>query len=182
MKKALGLIEFKTVPIAVFAVDAMLKEGRVELIFSAPTCPGKYIAMVSGEVADVESAIKRGVGAGEAFVIDSYIIPNISEYVFPALTGTVNSPEIEALGLIETITAVSAVMVGDIVVKASNIRLLELRLARGLGGKGEVFYTGELGDVEAATKNALELMGKDGVIVSTAVIPRPTKSLIEAIS
>jgi len=182
MKKALGLIEFKTVPIAVFAADEMLKTGKVDLIFSAPTCPGKYISIVSGEVADVTTAVHRGVAVGETFVIDSYVIANISEAVYPALTGTVNSPEIEALGLIETIAAISAVKVGDIVVKAANVRLLEIRLARGLGGKGEVFYTGKLGDVEASTKAALDAIGNDGGIVSSAVIARPTKALIEAIS
>jgi microcompartment protein CcmL/EutN len=72
--------------------------------------------------------------------------------------------------------------VGDILVKAARVNLLEIRLARGLGGKGEVFYTGELGAVEAAAKAALEAVGNAGGIVSSVVIPRPSKILIEAIA
>ncbi|MDR2394830.1 MAG: BMC domain-containing protein [Treponema sp.] len=182
MSKALGLMEFKTIPVAVYATDEMLKAAEVELIYAAPTCPGKYITIVSGQVADVESAVKRGIAAGETFLIESYVIPNISEAVLPALTGTVNMPDIEAIGIIETIAAVSSVKVGDVVVKAARINLLEIRLARGLGGKGEVFYTGELGAVEAATKAALAAIGKEGGIVSSTVIPRPSKALIGAIA
>jgi microcompartment protein CcmL/EutN len=182
MKNALGLIEFKTIPIAVYAVDEMLKAAKLEVVFSAPTCPGKYIAIISGEVSDVELAISRGQAAGGTFLIASYVISNVSQAVFPALTGTVNAPGIEALGMIETISAISAVKAGDIAVKAANIKLLEIRLARGLGGKGEIFYSGEISAVETATKAAQDALKEEGVIVSSAVIARPAPGLIEAIS
>ena len=182
MSTALGLIEFKTVPIGVYATDEMIKAAEIKLLFTSPTCPGKYITIVSGEVADVETSVKRGVEAGGTFYVDSSVIPNISESVIPALTGTVNVPDIRAIGIIETIAAVSAVMVGDIVAKAAEVHLLEIRLARGLGGKGEIFYTGELGAVEAANKAALDTAGRGGGIVSATVIPRPSRALIEAIA
>jgi len=51
-----------------------------------------------------------------------------------------------------------------------------------LGGKGEVFYTGELGSVEAAAKAAQDRLGADGGIVSSVVIARPHKKLLEAIA
>jgi len=182
MSTALGLIEFKTVPIGVYATDEMIKAAEIKLLFTSPACPGKYITIVSGEVADVESSVKRGIDAGGIFYIDSCVIPNISESVIPALTGTVNVPDIKAIGIIETIAAVSAVMVGDIVAKAADVGLLEIRLARGLGGKGEIFYTGELGAVEAANRAALDLAGRNGGIVSSTVIARPSRTLIEAIA
>jgi microcompartment protein CcmL/EutN len=182
MSKALGLMEFKTVPIAVYATDEMLKAAEIALVFTAPACPGKYITIVSGEVAEVETAVKRGRVVGGIFLIDSYVIPSVSEGVLPALTGTVNVPDIEAIGIVETIAAVSSVMVGDIVFKAAQVQVLEIRLARGLGGKGTVFYTGELGAVEAATKAALDAIGSDGGIVSSTVIARPSKALIAAIA
>jgi len=182
MSIALGLIEFKTVPMGIYATDEMIKAAEIKLLFTSPSCPGKYITIISGEVAGVETSVKRGVEAGGVFYIDSCVIPNISESVLPALTGTVNVPDIKAIGIIETIAAVSAIMVGDAVVKAADVNLLEIRLARGLGGKGEVFYTGELGAVEAANKAALETAGKGGGIVSSTVIARPSRVLIEAIA
>lgn len=100
----------------------------------------------------------------------------------PAISGATMIDEMESLGVIETVASVTAVMVGDIVAKAGQVRLIEIRLARGLGGKGEVFFTGELGSVEAAAKAALERVGQDGGIVSSAVIARPHKALLQAIA
>ena len=182
MSIALGLIEFKTVPIGIFATDEMIKAAEINIIFTAPTCPGKYITIVSGEVAEVESSVKRGVDAGGSFYIDSSVIPNIDDSIIPALTGTVNVPDIKAIGVIETIAAVSSITIADIVAKAASVELLEIRLARGLGGKGEIFYTGELGAVEAANRAALSMAEKGGGIVSSTVIARPSPALIEAIA
>jgi len=182
MSTALGLVEFKTVPIGIYAADEMIKAAAIKLLFASPSCPGKYIIIVSGEVGNVETSVKRGLEAGGSFYIDSCVIPNISETVIPALTGTIHVPDIKAIGVIETIAAVSAIMVGDIVAKAAEVSLLEIRLARGLGGKGEIFYTGELGAVEAANKAALDAAGKEGIIVSSVVIARPAPALIEAIA
>lgn len=182
MSIALGLVEFKTIPVAVQATDEMLKAAEVELLLATPICPGKYITIISGEVANVATAVKRGVLVGDLFVVDDHVIPNISEAVMPAISGAAMIPHMESLGVIETIAAVSAVKAGDIVAKASKIQLIEIRLARGLGGKGEVFFTGELGDVEAASKACLERLGQEGGIVSSAVIARPHKALLQAIA
>ncbi|UQZ90748.1 propanediol utilization protein [Deltaproteobacteria bacterium Smac51] len=182
MSKALGLLEFKTIPVAVEATDEMMKAAEVELILATPICPGKYISIISGEVDSVATSIKRGVTVGDIFVVDSHVIPNISEAVMPALSGATMVDNMESLGAIETIAAIGAIKAGDIVAKASRVQLIEIRLARGLGGKGEVFYTGELGAVEAANKAVLERLGADGGIVSSTVIARPHKAIKHAIA
>ncbi len=182
MSKALGLVEFKTIPVAVEATDEMMKAAEVELVMATPICPGKYISIVSGEVDSVATAVKRGAQVGDIFVVASHVIPNISEAVMPALSGAVLVDNIESLGVVETIAAIGAVKAGDIVAKASRVQLMEIRLARGLGGKGEVFYTGELGAVEAAQKAVLERLGEDGGVVSSVVIARPHRAIKELIA
>ena len=182
MSIALGLLEFKTVPVAVAATDEMLKAAEVNLILATPLCPGKYITIISGDVANVTTAVDKGCAAGGIFLLASHVIANVSDEVMPALSGATMIDEIESLGIIETIAAVGAVMAGDIVVKAGQVKLIEIRLARGLGGKGEVFFTGQLSSVEAAAKAALEHLGQDGGIVSSAVIARPHKDLLAAIA
>jgi microcompartment protein CcmL/EutN len=54
------------------------------------------------------------------------------------------------LGVLELSTLAAAVRAADAALKAAAVRLVELHLARGIGGKGTVVLTGELGDVEAA--------------------------------
>ena len=49
MSKAIGLVEYKTIPKGIEAADAMLKASEVQLLFSSPICPGKYVTIVGGE-------------------------------------------------------------------------------------------------------------------------------------
>lgn len=179
MSNALGLVEFKTIPVALEATDEMLKAAEVDLLLATPICPGKYITIVYGDVDAVSTSVKRGVHIGGVYIIESYIIPNASEKIKPALCGVTQVQRVESLGVIESIAAIGAIKVGDIVSKASQVELIEIRLARGLGGKGEVIFTGELGSVEAASRSALEKLGKEGGIVSSVVIARPHIKLIE---
>ena len=46
MKKSLGLIEMKSIPVGIQVADEMLKAANVEIILSTPICPGKYITMI----------------------------------------------------------------------------------------------------------------------------------------
>jgi microcompartment protein CcmL/EutN len=182
MSTALGLVEFKTVPVAVEATDEMLKASEVELLLAAPVCPGKFITIVSGDVANVTTSVAKAIDSGGIFLVESHVLTNVDPSVLPAVSGTSPVEKLEALGVIETFAAISAIRAGDTVAKASNVRLIEIRLARGLGGKGEVFYTGELGQVEAAKKAVDERLGHDGGLVSSVVIARPHKALWPALA
>ena len=113
MKKALGFIEFKTIPVGIEATDEMLKSGNVELVTSTPICPGKFMTIISGDVGAVQSSIKTGERIGDSYVIDAYMISNINEKVMPALTGTMPMPEIESLGMVETIDGISSILAAD---------------------------------------------------------------------
>ena len=49
MKRAIGLVELKSIPAGIQTADEMLKAAEVELIMANPVCPGKYVIIVSGE-------------------------------------------------------------------------------------------------------------------------------------
>ncbi|MEW9123325.1 MAG: BMC domain-containing protein [Thermotaleaceae bacterium] len=178
MKKAIGLLEFKSIAKGIEASDEMLKSADVELILSTPICPGKFIAIVSGNVGAVKNAVEVGKKVGDIFTIDEFFIPNVSEKVFPALTATTNPEKIASLGIIETMSAVTSILVGDIAVKASNVELLEIRIARGLGGKGFTIITGEISSVKSAVKACENALMETGGIISSVVIASPDKDLI----
>lgn len=181
MKRSIGMIEYRSIAKAIESTDAMLKAANIELILSTPVCPGKYVSIVGGEVGAVENAVKTGKITGDIFVIEDYIIPNISEEVFPALSGTADYDCTGSVGIIETMSAIASIMAGDIAVKAGNVRLIEIRIAKGLGGKGYVILTGELASVKSALKSCEEKMKESGTIVSAVVIASPSKELISAI-
>lgn len=177
MKKAIGFIEFKSIPIGIEATDQMLKSGNVELLSANPLCPGKYVTLICGDVGAVKASIKNGVLVGGIYVLESHVIPNIHPAVLPALLGVGEPEEIKSLGVIETINAISSICVADAAVKAANINLLEVRMARGLGGKAFVILTGEVSSVKTAVKAAQAEMADLGVITSYTVIASPHKDI-----
>lgn len=177
-KDCIGLIEFRSVPIAVMSLDSMVKAADVEICFAAPVCPGKYVAIIIGNVSAVQTSIKVGVEEGGAFCISSEVIPNINRDVFPALTGTAKSLEAkQSLGLLESMSAITAIIAADIASKSANIQILDVRLARGLGGKSFLIITGEVSSVKTAIESCEAELFDRGDIVSTAVIAQPSAQL-----
>lgn len=181
MNNAIGFIEFKSIPIGIESTDQMLKSGNVELVTATPICPGKYITIVGGDVGAVRSSVKNGEVVGGVFVIESHVIPNIHPAVFPALMANTEPGKVESIGIIETINAVSSIVVADTAVKAANINLIEVRMARGLGGKAFVIMTGEVSPVKQAVRAAENAMRDYGVITSTSVIASPHESVRELV-
>jgi microcompartment protein CcmL/EutN len=177
VKQALGFIEYKSIARGLAAADAMLKGGHVELVQATVICPGKFIALVAGDVGAVQAAVERGFNFDPAFAIARFVLPNVHPAVFPALTATTPAEPKGAFGIVETIDAASAVVAGDTAAKAGNVELLEIRLARGMGGKAFVFLSGELAAVEAAVRSAENKLAEEGVLVATAVIASPHPDL-----
>ena len=178
--QALGMLEFNSIPSGIEAGDAMLKAASVEIVNAQPVCAGKYIVMVSGEVAAVQSAISAGKEMAKDAVIDEILIPNIHPQVPRATLNCADIGEVGALGIIETFSLASAVLAADAAVKSAEIELIEIRLGRGLGGKSFVIFTGEVAAVEHAVKIACETRS-DAMIARTAVIPSPHSELVKSI-
>lgn len=59
MSKAIGMIEFKTTATGVTAADAMVKTSDVEIVEAQTVCPGKYIAIITGDLSAVKRLLTR---------------------------------------------------------------------------------------------------------------------------
>ena len=59
MSKAIGMIEFKTTPAGITAADAMVKTSEVEIVEAQTVCPGKYIAIITGDLSAVKSCCRH---------------------------------------------------------------------------------------------------------------------------
>ena len=75
----------------------------------------------------------------------------------------------------------ASILAADAAAKAARVRILEVRLAKGLGGKGFFTMTGEIHEVEAAMEASLQVTKQSGTLVRSVVIPRPHPSLGAAI-
>ena len=175
---SLGLIELTSIAAGFQAADAMLKAAAVDLVLSRSICSGKYMVMVRGDVAAVQAAVSAGVNAGHFSVIDSFVIPNLHESVFPAISCATKVEELEALGIVESFSVASLIEGADAAVKAANVQLIEIRLAMALGGKAFVTLTGNVAAVQSAVDAGAQVVGQKGMLVNKVVIPHPRPELL----
>ncbi len=181
MKKSIGLLEFKSIAKGIEVTDEVLKLANVELIFASPICPGKYVSLLSGDVAAINHAMEGAQQLGGVFQIEALTLSNIHEDVLRALSGTCEVGAINALGVIETMSAVSSIMVADTAIKASNVSLIEVRIARGLGGKGFTLFSGEVSSVNRAIDACKNQYKPTGEILCATMISSPNQSVIDSL-
>jgi len=177
-KNSIGLIELTSIAAGYQVTDAMLKAADVSVVLSRSICSGKYMVMVRGDVAAVEAAVASGRRAGHFSVVDSFVIPNLHESVFPALSGITKVEALEALGIVESFSVASLIEGADAAVKAANIQLIEIRLAMALGGKAFVTLTGSVAAVESAVAAGAQVVGAKGMLVNKVVIASPRSELL----
>ena len=188
---AVGMVEFNSIAAGIDAADQMVKTAQVDAdnvadlcalvdpIFFKTICPGKFVAAISGDVAAVTSSVNAGRDTHTDALVDWFIIPNIHRDVIRALSGSAGIGERGALGVIETFSAVSIVVAADAAVKAADVRLLDVRMALGLGGKGYALLTGDVAAVEAAVEAGSATAADNGLLVGNIVIPSPVQSVFE---
>ncbi len=82
----------------------------------------------------------------------------------------------ESLGLVETVGISTAIEVADVMVKAANVKILELENSKG-GGYMTVKVVGDVGAVKAAVNAAKAAGIKYGNLVSASVIARPSDGM-----
>ena len=177
-KNSIGLIELTSIAAGFQACDAMLKAADVELLLSRSICSGKYMVMVRGEVGAVQASVSAGVGMGNFAIIDTFVIPNLHETIFPAIAGGTKVEALNALGIVESFSVASLIEGADAAVKAANVELIEIRLAMALGGKAFVTLTGDVAAVQAAVDAAAQIVGQKGMLVNKVVIPSPRPELL----
>lgn len=178
---SIGLIEVKNISRGIKITDEMLKSAGVSLIQSGAVCPGKFVTIIGGDLSSIQAAVERAEMIAEDALIDRFVIGNLGEKVFEAMCGTAIIKEKKALGIIETFTAASAIEAADAAVKTAVVSLIEVRVARGMGGKCFVSMTGNVADVKAAVEAGARIAAKTGVLINTEVIANPHPELWEAV-
>lgn len=179
--KALGMIETLSIPKGIEAMDSMLKAAKVELVTAQAVCAGKYIVLISGDVAAVKAAVEAGLIIAEETLVDSLTISSVHDDVFRAIVATSEIDNPRALGIMETFSLCAAVLAADTAIKAASIQLIEVRLGRGLGGKSFVTLTGDVSACEAAVKAAENMEQAQGMLAASVVIPSPHPEVINVI-
>ncbi len=181
MENAIGLIEVSSIAQGFLVADEMLKAADVELLISRTICSGKHITLVCGAVGAVNASVETGRRIADFALIDSLIIPNVHESIFPAIRGLNIIEDVSSLGIVECFSVASLIEAADAAVKAAQVQLIEIRLAMALGGKAFFTLTGTVADVKAAVDAAKNYIAEKGLLVNAVVIPGPRKEIYREI-
>lgn len=178
---ALGMIEVTSIPKGVEAGDAMLKAATVELISAQSICAGKYIVIVTGEVAAVEESVAAGKTVAGQKLIDSMVISHVHPQVPKAINACNEIGDVAAIGVMEAFSLCAAVVAADAAVKAADVELIDIRLGRGLGGKAFITMTGDVAAVRASVEAGENMPECKGLLAESIVIPHPHPDMIRAL-
>lgn len=181
MSKAIGMVEYKTVSAGVAAADAMVKTSDIDIIEAQTVCPGKYIVIITGDLSAVNAAVEVAKSKFTTHLIGDFVLGNPHESIFPAIYGTTNIEQINALGILETYDASTIIVAADEAAKTAMVDLIELRLARGMCGKSYLMLTGEIAAVEAAIDRAKKAAGEKGMYLDSSVMAHPDKKICHMI-
>jgi len=181
MSSAIGLVEYRTISTGISAADLLLKSAEVNVLEAHPVCPGKYVILVSGQLGSVQAAIEAAKVKFPEMLVDSFVLGNPHESIFSAMYGAADVGEPEALGIVETFSVAGAIVAADVAAKTADVKLVELRLARGLCGKSYLILTGEVAAVSEAINKAKAHVGDEGMFLDSTVIANPDPKCWEKI-
>jgi microcompartment protein CcmL/EutN len=180
---SLALVEVASIARGHRVADAMVKRAPVELLRVDPVSPGKLLVLIAGEVASVDEAFRAGLEVAGDATLDKLYLPQAHEQLPAALRGEARAGDaaereaIGALGVVETKTVAATILAADAATKAAAVRLIEMQLARGIGGKAYFVVTGALEDVEAAVEAGVGAVDAAAVF-ATEIIPAPHADLV----
>ena len=131
---SIGLVELSSVATGFLVEDTMLKAGSVKLLMARSICSGKFLVVVSGDVASVAAALEAGGAVAGATLIEKRQIARLHPTVLQAISMSVDVDprQLRSIGVVETFSAASIIEAADAAVKSANVTLLR-RNARGPG-------------------------------------------------
>lgn len=170
--QSLGLIETRSIARGVVVCDALVKKAPVRLLQTEPLTPGKYVILFDGDEASADESMKAALECAGDSLVDSLLLTNPHPVLWQALTNTLSRPTLDAVGVVETLTIASTLVACDAAMKTGEVGLVQMHLAKGIGGKGFFALTGPLDMVQAAVEAATRACA-DGLVAGVEILARP---------
>ena len=177
---SIAIIEMVSIHKGIEVLDDVLKSSRVKHLLSRTICPGKYIIIVRGELADIEECVERAKTLGGRAIADTAIISRVDERIFPALAGTAEVKTVvdDMLGIIETFSVAAAIKAADAALKEANVTCLRIHPGMAIGGRGIVILTGDIDNVKSGVDAAIERIREDGLLAGYSILVHPHPDLM----
>lgn len=180
---ALAVIEFKSVPVGIYAADALLKKSPISLLKAGTIGCGKYMILLAGTTASVEEARAEALYHGGAQVADEVLLPDVHPALYAAALGGGLKVGEGPIFVLETPAVATCLEAVERMLKGVPVKLIELRLGDPkMAGKGLAIVQGDLYDVEAAQELALGVAEARGQAVQHSLLTAPTDAILKELA
>lgn len=178
MNKSIGGIELRSISKGIEVADFMVKKAQVEIIYFKSICPGKFIALISGNEGEVKIAIDYAVELGKEYTVDSFVLNNVHEDIINSIKGKYTEYKKGAIGIVETNSVCSGLQALDRMLKDANVTIVKVQLAFVIGGKFVFTVSGELSDIQNGI-NVMKTVINNKKIINISVVPSPDNQILE---
>lgn len=169
----IGVLELSSIADGFKTLDTVVKESPVTILKAELINPGKYLIMITGDVASVEAAMDIGVNTAGKSLIDHILLTNLDKQVIPAIKSCMAPAEWDAIGLLETNSVAAAVEAADLCVKEADIHIVGIATGNEAGGKAMLKISGAIGDINTAMSSAAAMVSDKGQLCRDVIIPGP---------
>ena len=169
----IGVLELSSMADGLNTLDAVVKESPVTVLKAEPINPGKYLIMITGDVASVEAAMDIGLEIAGKSIVDHILLKNLDKQVIPAIKICRAPEEWDAIGLLETNSVAAAVEAADMAVKEADVHIVGIVTGNETGGKALVKLSGSIGDINSAVSSAAAMLRNKDQLYKDIIIPGP---------
>ena len=180
---AFASIEFNSVPVGLFAADALLKKSPISMIRSGTIGAGRFLILLAGTTASVAEAHAEALFHGGLQVADDAFLPDIHPALYDAVLGNTRQMGEGPLWILETPTVSCNLQAVERAMKGVSVELIEFRAGDPrMDGRGLSILQGDLYDIEAAQEIALAALETRGIPAQHRVLTAPHDALLAQIS
>ena len=180
---AFAVIEFNSVPVGLFAADALLKKSPISLIRSGTIGAGRFLILLAGTTASVAEAHEEALFHGGLQVADDVFLPDIHPALYDGILGNVRTVGDGPVLVLETPTGSCNIQAVERALKGVPVDLLEFRAGDPrMDGRGLAILQGDLYDIEAAQEIALATLETRGIPAQHRILTAPHDALLAQLS
>lgn len=179
MNHSIGALEFRSISKGIEVSNEVVKKANVEIIYMRTICPGKFIVIISGNEGEVNEAIDYGVLLSDKSLIDSFKVHAVNLSIIDAFKNQYGDRTVNgAVGIMETNKVCAGIKALDMSLKSSDVKLIKLHLAFGIGGKLVYFISGSLSNVEYGISEGIRTLDANDT-ANVSIIRSPSDELLK---
>lgn len=179
IRRNILIAEFKSISRGIMVTDSMIKAASINIIQASTLCPGKYVAIVEGEISALSSAESIAEEQGGRHLFSSAIVSGINHKVIKAIGGELRSTGSGAIAIIEGPNMADLISSSDIALNSAQVDFIEYRLARGCGVNSFYIMTGTFSALSEAVENASAYLEERGSLLAYRIIPGPDRQVMK---